>query len=243
MQELIEHPDYELVGVLVYDPAKAGLDAGTLCGLPDTGVLTTADKEAIFALGADVVIHAASKAYPVETNSEDIRRLLASGSSVISTTSYNHLPTYGADVEAMFVDACLTGGSRFHAAGENPGFMMERLVATVTGLSKHVERIDLYEAVDVSDIASPQMMFDLMGMGRKPEEITVDSPIVGKLDMAYRQALNGTAEVLGIELDGIRVAVDASHDPPLRPFRCRRHDQSRNCCRAAPFVVRSMAGT
>ncbi len=177
LQELIEHPDYELVGVLVYDPAKAGLDAGTLCGLPDTGgVLTTADKEAIFALGADVVIHAASKAYPVETNSEDIRRLLASGSSVISTTSYNHLPTYGADVEAMFVDACLTGGSRFHAAGENPGFMMERLVATVTGLSKHVERIDLYEAVDVSDIASPQMMFDLMGMGRKPEEITVDSP-------------------------------------------------------------------
>ncbi len=213
LQELIEHPDYELVGVLVYDPAKAGLDAGTLCGMPDTGVLTTADKETIFALGADVVIHAASKAYPVETNVEDITRLLASGSSVISTTSYNHLPTYGADVETKFVDACMKGGSRFHAAGENPGFMMERLVTTVTGLSKHIDRIDLYEAVDVSAIASPQMMFDLMGMGRRPEEITVESPIVGKLDMAYRQALNATADVLGIELDGITVAVDTTTLP------------------------------
>jgi hypothetical protein len=213
LQELIEHPDLELIGVLVYDAAKEGIDAGALCGLPDTGVLATTDKEAIFALGADVVIHAASKAYAAETNAEDICRLLSAGSTVISTTSYNHLPTYGPDVEAKFVDACMKGGSRFHAAGENPGFMMERLVTTVTGLSKHIDRVDLYEAVDVSDIASPQMMFDLMGMGRTPEEITVDSPIVAKLDMAYRQALNGAAAVMGIELDGIRVAVDTTTLP------------------------------
>lgn len=213
LQELIEHPDFELVGVLVYDPDKAGIDAGGLCGLPDTGVLTTTDKESIFALGADVVIHAASKAYPNETNADDICRLLSAGSSVISTTSYNHVATYGPELEARFVDACLQGGSRFHAAGENPGFMMERLVTTVTGLSKHIDRIDLYEAVDVSDIASPQMMFDLMGMGRKPEEITAESPIVAKLDTAYRQALNGTAAVMGIELDAIRVAVDSATLP------------------------------
>jgi hypothetical protein len=31
LQELIENPDYQLVGVLVYDPAKAGQDAGRGC--------------------------------------------------------------------------------------------------------------------------------------------------------------------------------------------------------------------
>ena len=31
-REVIRHPTLELVGVLVYDPAKAGVDAGTLCG-------------------------------------------------------------------------------------------------------------------------------------------------------------------------------------------------------------------
>lgn len=214
LRELIENPSFQLVGVLVYDPAKAGVDAGALCGLPPTtGVRATTDKDEIVALGADVVVHAASKAHAVETNISDICRLLAAGTTVISTTSYNHLPTYGSAVEAAFVEACRSGGSRFHAAGENPGFMFERLVATVTGLSKSIDRIDLYEATDVSAVDSRPMLIDLMGMGRPPADVTVDSPIIGKLDMAYRQALNATADVLGITLSHIDVAVDATTLP------------------------------
>ena len=214
LQELIENPDYQLVGVLVYDPAKAGQDAGALCGLPPTtGVLATTDKDEIFALRADVVVHAASKAHAVETNAEDICRLLAAGTNVITTTSYNHLPTYGAETEAAFAEACRTGRSRFHAAGENPGFMFERLVATVTGLSKTIDRIDLYEATDVSAVDSRPMLVDLMGMGRPPEDVSVDSPIIKKLDMAYRQALNATADIIGIELSHIEISVDATTLP------------------------------
>lgn len=213
LQELIENPDYQLAGVLVYDPAKAGVDAGELCGLPPTGVAATTDKDEIVALGADVVVHAASKAHAVETNAEDICRLLAAGTNVITTTSYNHLPTYGAQTEAAFVRACQQGGSRFHAAGENPGFMFERLVATVTGLSKSIDRIDLYEATDVSAVPSRPMLIDLMGMGRPPQDVTVDSPIIKKLDMAYRQALNATADVLGISLSHINASVDATTLP------------------------------
>ena len=214
LAELIENPDYQLVGVLVYDPAKAGQDAGALCGLsPTTGVLATTDKDEIVALGADVVVHAASKAHATETNAEDICRLLAAGANVISTTSYNHLPTYGAETEAAFIEACRAGGSRFHAAGENPGFMFERLVATVTGLSKTIDRIDLYEATDVSAVDSRPMLVDLMGMGRPPEDVTVDSPIIKKLDTAYRQALNATADVLSIELSHVEISVDATTLP------------------------------
>jgi hypothetical protein len=220
LQELIENPHYQLAGVLVYDPAKAGHDAGALCGLPaTTGVLATTDKDEIIALGADVVVHAASKAHAIETNADDICRLLAAGSTVITTTSYNHLPTYGAETESAFVDACRRGGSRFHAAGENPGFMFERLVATVTGLSKKIDRIDLYEATDVSAVDSRPMLVDLMGMGRPPGDVTVDSPILKKLDLAYRQALNATADVFGITLSHIDVAVDATtlpHDIEVR---------------------------
>ena len=135
------------------------------------------------------------------------------GTSVITTTSYNHLPTYGADIEAAFVDACRPGQSRFHAAGENPGFMFERLVTTVTGLSKTIDRIDLYEATDVSAVDSRPMLVDLMGMGRPPEDVSVDSPIIKKLDMAYRQTLNATADVLGITLSNIEVSVEATTLP------------------------------
>lgn len=211
LREIIENEHFQLVGVLIYDPAKDGMDAGALCGLPPTtGVAATSDKDRIIALRPDIVVHTASKAHAVETNAEDICRLLAAGINVISTTSYNHLPTYGAATETAFVQACRTGNSRFHAAGENPGFMFERLVATLTGLSESIDRIDLYEATDVSGVDSRPMLVDLMGMGRPPADVSIDSPIVGKLDMAYRQALNATADVLGIELDHIEVSVDAT---------------------------------
>lgn len=214
LAELIENPQFQLAGVLVYDPAKTAVDAGDLCGLPPTtGVRPTTDKSEIVALRPDVVIHAASKAHAVETNADDICRLLAAGINVISTTSYNHLPTYGAETGSAFVEACRAGGSRFHAAGENPGFMFERLVATLTGLSKSIDRIDLYEATDVSAVDSRPMLIDLMGMGRPPEDVSVDSPIIGKLDMAYRQALNATADVLGITLSHIDISVDATTLP------------------------------
>ena len=214
LQELIQRPELELVGVLVYAADKEGVDAGDLCGLPPTtGVIATRDKDVIVALGADVVIHAASKAHPDETNAEDICRLLASGTNVITTTSYNHLPTYGAELEAAFTRACVEGNSRFHAAGENPGFMFERLVATVTGLCKQIDRIDLYEATDVSGVPSRPMLVDLMGMGRRPEEVSIDSPIFKKLDTAYRQTLGATAAVLGIDLDRIDAAVECTTLP------------------------------
>jgi hypothetical protein len=214
LQELIQHPDLELVGVLVYDPAKHGVDAGALCGLPPTtGVAATTDKEVIFGLGVDVVVHAASKAHPDNTNADDICRLLAAGTNVITTTSYNHLPSYGPALATAFEEACAAGNSRVHAAGENPGFMFERLVATVTGLSKRIDRIDLYEATDVSGVPSRPMLVDLMGMGRLPAEVGVGSPIFAKLDMAYRQALGAAAEVLGAELEEIDAAVECTTLP------------------------------
>jgi hypothetical protein len=216
LQEVIQHPDLELVGVLVYGPDKDGVDAGALCGLAGTTeVAATTDKEAIFGLDADLVIHAASKAQPgaAETNAEDICRLLRGGTDVITTTSYNHLPTCGPELLVEFEAACAEGGSRFHAAGENPGFMFERLVATVTGLSKRVDRIDLYEATDVSGVPSRPMLVDLMGMGRPPEEVGVGSPIFAKLDLAYRQALGAAAEVLGADLEQIDGSVEATTLP------------------------------
>lgn len=213
LQELILNPDFELVGVLVYDPAKDGVDAGELCGLARCGVAATSDKEQIFSLGADVVVHAASKAHEVNTNAEDICRLLAGGTNVVTTTSYNHLPIYGPELTAAFESACAAGGTRFHAAGENPGFMLERLVATVTGLSRSIDRIDLYEATDVSRVPSRPMLVDLMGMGRRPEEVSIDSPIFKKLDIAYQQAIGGTAEVLGVELDHVERSVECTTLP------------------------------
>ncbi len=57
LREVIRHPDLDLVGVLVYDEAKDGVDAGDLCDESPTGVLATTDREAVLGLGADCVVY------------------------------------------------------------------------------------------------------------------------------------------------------------------------------------------
>ena len=43
LREVIRHPGLDLVGVLVYDPDKVGVDAGLLCGEKPVGVAATVD--------------------------------------------------------------------------------------------------------------------------------------------------------------------------------------------------------
>ena len=218
LREIIDNPDLELAGVFAYSPAKVGSDAGTLVGRPPTGVTVTADKSEILALDADVVLHAASKAVRDNTNTDDIVALLASGKSVITTTSYSHLPTYGLDVDQRIVGACRQSGARFHAAGEHPGFMFERLATTLTGLSQRVDRITVSEFVDCSAVTEKGMLVDLMGMGKDPAEITVDAPMFRAVSIQYEQALASTADILHLEIDEVRPSIEtatADHDVPV----------------------------
>jgi hypothetical protein len=213
LREIVDRPDLELVGLFVYDPAKVGVDAGTLVDRPPTGITATNDKSAILALDADLVLHAASKAFADNTNTDDIVALLASGKNVITTTSYNHLPTYGVDADQRIRRACERAGTRFHAAGEHPGFMFERLATSVTALTQRVDKITVQEFVDCSGVSGKEMLVDLMGMGKRPEDITIDSPMFRAVSVQYEQAIGAAADVLGQELDEIRHSVETGTSP------------------------------
>ncbi|OBK43197.1 hypothetical protein A5655_17675 [Mycobacterium sp. 1081908.1] len=210
LREVIDNPQFELAGVFVYDPAKVGTDAGALVDRPPTGVVASNDKSAILALDADVVLHAASKAGSEDTNTADIVALLESGKDVITTTSYNHLPTCGRDTQERITRACERGGARFHAAGEHPGFMLERLAVGLTALSQRVDRITVQEFVDCSGISERRMLVDLMGMGKPPEEITTESPMFRAVSLQYEQALGAAADTLGLGLDEIRSDIETA---------------------------------
>lgn len=207
LREVIDSPDLELVGVFAYSADKIGADAGTLVDRHRTGVIVTGDKTAILAQRADLVLHAASKAVG-NKNTDDIVALLESGKSVITTTSYNHLPTYGTDAQTRITQACLRCGVRFHAAGEHPGFVFERLAASLTALSQRVDRITVEEFVDCSGVSERRMLVDLMGMGKRPEEISVDSPMFRAISLQYEQALAATADVLGLDIDSIEPNIE-----------------------------------
>ncbi|WP_319454528.1 MULTISPECIES: dihydrodipicolinate synthase [unclassified Mycobacterium] len=209
LREVIDSPGLGLVGVFAYSPDKIGVDAGTLVHRGATGVTVTGEKSEILSIPADLVLHAASKAYGGD-NTDDIVALLESGKSVITTTSYNHLPTYGSAALARISQACLDAGVRFHAAGEHPGFIFERLATSITVLSQRIDRITVQEFVDCSGVSQRRMLVDLMGMGKRPEEITVDSPMFRAVSIQYEQALEAAADVLGLHIDSIEPTIETA---------------------------------
>lgn len=210
LREIIQNPDFELAGVLVYDPEKAGRDAGELIGLEPTGVIATNDKQAILALDADLVLHAASKAHGFDRNTEDIISLLDSGKYVITTTSYVHLGILDREVERRIKEVCEKRGVHFHGTGEHPGWAFERLAVTMTAVSQRVDRIVMRQFVDCARVPEKRMLVDLMGMGKRPEEINDSSPTFRAVATQTEQAIAAAADLMGLRYDEIRHTVETA---------------------------------
>jgi len=81
----------------------------------------------------------------MKANDDTIVRLLESGKNLITTTSYTLLPTYDESLHLRVADACERGKSTFFGTGENPGFMLERVVSTLTGMCERVDQVKLRE--------------------------------------------------------------------------------------------------
>ena len=53
LRDLLRHPAYDVVGVIVNDLAKDGKDAGEIAGLEPVGLLATRDAASVLARPAD----------------------------------------------------------------------------------------------------------------------------------------------------------------------------------------------
>jgi hypothetical protein len=85
VKEAIEHPDLELVGVLVFSDAKAGRGAAELYGgTTPSDIITTQSQECILSLDADVVIHARRREPDPTPMNDEVCAILKSGKNVIS---------------------------------------------------------------------------------------------------------------------------------------------------------------
>jgi len=121
---IISHPDLQLVGLWVHSTAKAGADAGTLCGLPPVGVTATNDNDAILALDADCVCYTATADLRPWEAVEDICKILTSGKNVVSSSLVQliHPKTSDPAMVGRLEEACTAGQSTFFTSGIDPGF-------------------------------------------------------------------------------------------------------------------------
>jgi hypothetical protein len=197
------HPDLELVGGFVYNPAKAGRDIGDLCGIGEIGVTATRDRDEILALEADCVLYMAQGEMNPMGALDDICELLASGKNVVSTAVTAHI--YPRSAGQRVVDgleaACRTGGTSFHGTGIEPGWASEVLPLAMSPLFEHIDSLLVQELLDYSSYDSADMLFDIMGFGKTPDQqVPMSDPAVA--GMTFHAPLMLVADGLGATIDG-----------------------------------------
>jgi 2,4-diaminopentanoate dehydrogenase len=196
IRQLLKYPGYELVGVLAYDPNKNGQNVGTLVGTAPTDARVTTDKNEIFALDADIVLHSARSAADFALIDADVVKLLESGKSVISATSYQYPFRHGRQYVEMLHNACKRGGSRLLGTGVHPGFMGEILALTLSGLCTQLDTLTIREFVNLSHQKNARGL-ELFGFNGDPaEQANQDNPLYLMLERYWGDTLAFLARVM-----------------------------------------------
>jgi hypothetical protein len=195
IRQLLKTPGYELVGVLAYDPNKNGRDVGALVGAAPTSTRATTDKSAIFGLDADVVLHAVRPADRTLID-QDVVKLLESGKSVISATSYQYPFRHGREYVEMLHSACRRGGSRLLGTGLHPGFMGEILALTLSGLCTQIDTLTIREFVNLSHQKNAQGLRMFGFDGDPVEQATQDNPLYHMLERYWGDTLAFLARIM-----------------------------------------------
>ncbi|GGS92551.1 diacylglycerol kinase [Planobispora rosea] len=208
LRSLITRPEFELAGVFVYDPAKAGKDAGQIVALPETGVVCTDDVDRVLALDADCVLHTPLPAsYFGNDHASDVETicaLLASGKNVITTTGFVHPRCYGPGVVERLEAACRAGGTSLHGTGINPGFISDLLPLALTGLSSRIDHIYVRETSDFRGHPSRQIVVDLYGFTRSAKDYTTAvRPFRAFQRALFTESVQFVADALGVTLDEV----------------------------------------
>ena len=201
---IVEHPDLELAGLWVHSDAKAGRDAGELCGIDPVGVLATQDADALLASDAEVVCYMAHSDIRPDEVVDDLCRMLAAGKNVVNTSFVPLLypKAAGEGVYDKLQAACEAGGTSFYTNGIDPGFGNAGFAVQLMALSKRVDTVRMMEIVNYATWDNPFTMFEIMGFSKAdPAQSLLLSP--GSTALAWGPVLELVAAAIGLELDEI----------------------------------------
>ncbi|WP_209447051.1 NAD(P)H-dependent amine dehydrogenase family protein [Mycolicibacterium septicum] len=197
---ILDDPRLELAGLYAYSPDKAGVDAGALCGRPDTGVLATTDVDDLIALDADTVLYT-----PFMADVDHAVRLLESGLDVISTNLFLNVGGIQGETRDRIADACSRGDSSFYVTGVNPGWI-NSMTAHMTAVCRDVQQVSVFESADVSVYESPETW---QALGFSLMEATPAVIEVAKMWLStFYDSVQRMGTALGYALDDMEFFVD-----------------------------------
>ncbi len=195
-----EKSSIEIIGAIDSDPSKAGRDLGDLVEGADApwGVPVTNDTEAMLGESPDVVVHSTSSYLP--SVMDQLLACLAAEACVVSTCEelaypFRKHPELSAKLDAK----AKSWGVALIGTGINPGFVMDKLLITLSAASQRIESARAVRVVDASKRRLPLQKKVGAGMSVEEFRIQVELGVIKHHGLPESVAMVSDALGLGVE--------------------------------------------
>jgi hypothetical protein len=202
-----QKPSLEILGAVDKDPLKAGRDLGEIAGAHDRpwGITILPEVSAVLETSTDVVVHTTSS-YLADVMDE-LLACISAGCCVVSTCEELSYPFHKHPQLAATLDASAKEeGVAIVGAGVNPGFVMDKLVLT---LSAAAQRVDWARATRIVDASQRRLPLQKkIGAGMQCDEFR-EQVAAGKIKHhGLPESIAMTADGLGFALDDISETIE-----------------------------------
>jgi 4-hydroxy-tetrahydrodipicolinate reductase len=192
----------EIAGAIDKDPAKAGHDLGDVVGASDApwGIPVVGEANSILEKPVDVVVHSTSSY--LTSVMDQLLECLAAGCCVVSTCEELAYPfRKHPDLAAKLDSAAKDEGVALVGTGVNPGFVLDKLVLTLSAVSQQVDSVRALRVVDASKRRLPLQR--KIGAGMTPDEFgeQVKAGVIKHHGLPESVAMVGDG--LGLSIDNI----------------------------------------
>jgi 4-hydroxy-tetrahydrodipicolinate reductase len=235
------HPDLDLVGLFVSNPAKVGRDAGELAGLGRSlGVAGTSDADALLALAPECIVHTAMADDRLGEALTDLERFLTAGINVVSSGPvFLQFPEPGDPMATPLIAAAENAGVSLFVNGVDPGFANDALPLVLSGICERIEEVRCAEVLNYNTYNQPMVLFDIMGFGRALHEVPfLLTP--GVLTMAWGSVVRQIAAGLDLTLTDVSEWYEREASP--EDFEVAAGTIKAGTAAALHFEVRGMVG-
>jgi hypothetical protein len=210
-----------LVGAVDIDPDKVGRDVADVIGngQADTDIAVSDDADAVLDdSDPDVVLHTTTSFLDGVT--EQLVQCARAGVHVVSSTEELSFP-YERDPDAaeQINRVARTEDVSVVGTGVNPGYAMDTLPLTATGVCTDVQAVHVERVVDAGERREP--LQDKVGAGLSPDAFAEKKASGTFGHIGLRESLHMVAEGLGWSLDAVEeelqpVRADAPVDTGYR---------------------------
>ena len=143
-----------------------------------------------------------------------------------------------AEVADRLEAACQEGGVSLFATGSSPGFISDVAPIALLFLERSLDTLLIEEFADLSQRDSPKLLFEVMGMGRRPG--AVDERRAEHMRASFGPPLEALAERIGVAIDRVEATTEVA--VASRRVTIAAGDIEAGCIAAQRTTVDALAG-